>query len=63
MAKTNPITPDSQDSEDKAAKALLGVRAKATARPAPPKSRASNGNGAIGGKSVTGGARVRGGRA
>jgi hypothetical protein len=62
MPKTYPPTPDQPTSADVEARKILGVRAKATNRSAPPKSAASNGA-TVGGKSLKGGARVRGGRA
>lgn len=57
-----PVPREQDDSADIEARRILGVRAKATARPSPPKSAASNGSN-VGGKSVKGGARTRGGRA
>lgn len=61
--KTFPIPPDPQarTSDDVEANKILGVRAAATNRIAPFKTSAGNGKAA--GKSVSGGAKIRGGRA
>jgi hypothetical protein len=64
MAKTMPIPPDPQarTSDDVAASKLLKVQARGANRAAPSKSNPSNGS-KVGGAAVSGGARVRGGRA
>lgn len=60
--KTFPIPKDPQDSEDtEAAKKLRRQDARSN-RSAPPKSAPSSGSN-VGGRALTGGARVRGGRA
>lgn len=63
MAKTNPIPSDTDQASSSGieARKLLGLRS--SPKIAPAKSRASNGNTTVGGSAVSGGTRVRGGRA
>lgn len=62
MAATNPIDPDPQakTSDDIEAQKLLRRQAARSSRAGVPKTK-SNGNTSVGGKSVSGGARARGG--
>lgn len=61
MPALRPIELDPQDSADVEAQRLLGRRAVRSSRPAGRQVTTSNGNSAVGGRAVAGGARVRGG--
>jgi hypothetical protein len=62
MAATNPIPsdPDAKTSTGVEARKNLGREAARASRPAPARTK-SNGNSSIGGRAVSGGAKVRGG--
>jgi hypothetical protein len=61
MPKTQPIPRDQESSSGKEAAALLRLNSGTNSAPA--KSAKSNGNSAVGGRKVSGGANVNGGQA